>query len=93
MIKTRSIAAIVASLSFAAPAAAQALPAAKHVPAPHVCADGSAPVRGGVANDDHSHQTGKGHDRHGNGFGYGHGCGDTDGGDNGGGDDGGIQIL
>lgn len=59
----------------------------RHVPAPHVCADGSAPQRGGVGEDGHSHQKGKGHQVHGNGFGYGHGCGDTDGGggDNGGG--------
>lgn len=79
-----------ASLAFAP--AAFALPAAKHVPAPHVC--DSAPVRGGVGSDGHQHQTGQGHQSHGNGWGYGHGCGATDGGGNGGGgNDGGGDWI
>lgn len=83
--KTRSFLLIsLASFAAAAPAASAA-PAVRHVPAPHVCADGSAPQRGGVGEDGHSHQTGKGHTVHGNGFGYGHGCGDT--GNGGGGED------
>lgn len=87
MISIRSSAVLaLTALGIAAPTA-NALPAAKHVPAPHVCADGSAPQRGGVGEDAHSHQTGRGHTVHGNGFGYGHGCGETDGGG-----DGGIDV-
>lgn len=81
-----------AALAIATPAAV-AEPAVRHVPAPHVCEDGSAPVRGGVGEDGHSHQTGKGHQVHGNGFGYGHGCGEVEDGGDGGvdaGGDGGI---
>ncbi len=89
--KTRTALLLSLSSLVVAVPTASAAPAVRHVPAPHVCDDGSAPQRGGVGEDAHSHQTGKGHTVHGNGFGYGHGCGDTDGGGDGG--DGGSTFV
>lgn len=90
MFKLRILAtaASVATCALASGTAQAAPPTTAKVPAPFA---GCSFVRGVTVDDRHSHQTGKGHQVHGNGWGYGHGCGDHGDDDNGGG--GGDTIV